>query len=263
MDPDSGDMHWWMSGFGVDEFPDSYLVKYFNHPALDEMLHRWKKGEKFASISLTGKSKKKFDQSFLFKSDFSRIPEKIKRGLANLESATFSLAYMKYGALNIGAEPITSTQAEILQRFAIVFEQTYTRFLDLQKAEAQTREAQIELGLERVRARAMAMQSSTELGALIGMIYTELTRLDMNLNRCFIVLFDDSSNSTWWMASTESTELNRGYYVPYSEHPFNLACLNGWRGQDLTWRYVLTGKGKKAGMLIFSARPRWLLCLSL
>ena len=40
-----------------------------------------------------------------------------------------------------------------LKRFGKVFEQTYTRFLDLQKAEAQAREAQIEAALERVRSQ--------------------------------------------------------------------------------------------------------------
>jgi signal transduction histidine kinase len=52
---------------------------------------------------------------------------------------------------------------EIFKRFAKVFEQTYTRFLDLQRAEAQAREAQIEAALERVRTRAMAMQKSSDL----------------------------------------------------------------------------------------------------
>jgi len=42
-------------------------------------------------------------------------------------------------------------------RFGKVFQQTYTRFLDLQKAEAQAREAQIEAALERVRSRTLAM----------------------------------------------------------------------------------------------------------
>ena len=36
---------------------------------------------------------------------------------------------------------------DIFKRFAKVFEQTYTRFLDLQKAEAQARESQIQLAL--------------------------------------------------------------------------------------------------------------------
>ncbi len=39
-----------------------------------------------------------------------------------------------------GAEAISEEQAIILQRFAKVFEQTYTRFEDLQQAEAQTRQ---------------------------------------------------------------------------------------------------------------------------
>jgi hypothetical protein len=38
-------------------------------------------------------------------------------------------------------------EKKILSRFAIEFERTYTRFLDLQKAEAQAREAKIEAAL--------------------------------------------------------------------------------------------------------------------
>jgi hypothetical protein len=46
----------------------------------------------------------------------------------------------------------------VVKRFANVFNLTYKRFLDLQKAEAQTHKANIETALERVRARALAMQ---------------------------------------------------------------------------------------------------------
>ena len=45
-------------------FPKAIIVKYFNHPALDEMLQRWKKGEKFASVQFAGESKKKFGSIF-------------------------------------------------------------------------------------------------------------------------------------------------------------------------------------------------------
>jgi hypothetical protein len=50
---------------------------------------------------------------------------------------------------------------DIFKRFGKVFEQTYTRFLDLQKAEAQAREAKIEAALERVRSRSMSMHKAT------------------------------------------------------------------------------------------------------
>ena len=76
------------------------------------------------------------------------------------------VTYFKYGyLLFITLEPVPEAH-DIFKRFAKVFEQTYTRFLDLQKAEAQAREAQIEAALERVRGRAMAMQNSDELSGI-------------------------------------------------------------------------------------------------
>ena len=79
-----------------------------------------------------------------------------------------------------------------LLRFGKVFDLTYTRFNDLQKAEAQAREAQIELGLERVRARAMAMQKSDELSELVDTVFKELTKLDFALTWCIINIIDES-----------------------------------------------------------------------
>ena len=63
---------------------------------------------------------------------------------------------------------------DVFKRFAKVFEQTYTRFLDLQTAEAQTRESQIQLALERVRARTMAMQRSDELSGAASLLFQQV-----------------------------------------------------------------------------------------
>ena len=68
----------------------------------------------------------------------------------------------KVSLLFITYEPVPEAH-DIFKRFGKVFEQTYTRFADLKKAEAQAREAQIQLALERVRARTMAMHNSDEL----------------------------------------------------------------------------------------------------
>jgi hypothetical protein len=66
---------------------------------------------------------------------------------------------------------------DIFKRFGRVFEQTYTRFLDLQKAEAQARESQIQLALERVRARTMAMQKSDELAETAAILFQQFKDL--------------------------------------------------------------------------------------
>ena len=74
----------------------------------------------------------------------------LKEILDNVAEAGFSLThipdkslwhYFSYGyLLFITYEPYPEAH-DIFKRFAKVFEQTYTRFLDLQKAEAQAREA--------------------------------------------------------------------------------------------------------------------------
>lgn len=57
---------------------------------------------------------------------------------------------------------------QLLERFAAVFDLTYTRFLDLKNAEAQAREAKIETALEKVRSRTMAMQKVMNWPILSG-----------------------------------------------------------------------------------------------
>ena len=155
-------------------------------------------------------------------------------------------AYFSKGfLLFITYEPVPDAH-EIFKRFGKVFDQTYTRFLDLQKAEAQAREAEIELGLERVRARAMAMQNSDELKELIGTVFIELTRLDLVLTRCLIMIYDPKSNdSTWWMANSEAPSDPIGLVVQYHEFPSYLAYLKAWQERKLKWQYILEGTVKK------------------
>jgi hypothetical protein len=59
--------------------------------------------------------------------------------------------------------PLNEKEIELFKRFRNVFELAYRRYLDIEKAQAQAREAKIEAALERIRARAMAMHKSDEL----------------------------------------------------------------------------------------------------
>ncbi|MCG2613287.1 ATP-binding protein [Terrimonas sp. NA20] len=108
--------------------------------------------------------------------------------------------YFKYGyLLFITLDPAPESY-DIFIRFAKVFEQTYTRFLDLQKAEAQTRESQIQLALERVRARTMAMQNSNELIEAANVMFQQVAILtgDVSWNYGFNIWDDDKQWATSW-----------------------------------------------------------------
>ena len=64
---------------------------------------------------------------------------------------------------------------------------TYTRFLDLQKAEAQAHEAQIETALERVRSRSMGMRKSEELKEVIKIVYDQFVHLNIQIDHAGFV----------------------------------------------------------------------------
>jgi signal transduction histidine kinase len=93
-------------------------------------------------------------------------------------------------------------ESKILIRFAKVFEQSFIRFLDLQKSEAQTREAKIEAALEKVRSRTMGMQSSDELPEVANLLFLEVQALGIPAWSCgYNILNDDKKSAAAWMSS--------------------------------------------------------------
>jgi signal transduction histidine kinase len=244
IDKQTGDTEQW-TGFSEDKTLQSCNVPYFKHPYHDALLDAWKRGEKFLVYTLTGKEKKTLDEHY-FTTGYKDFPESDKKWMRQMKSVTFSHAFMKYGAIHWGPGHLTEEQLRILQRFSKVFEQSYTRFLDLQKAEAQAREAKIEAALERVRSRAMAMQNSDELKELIGTVFTELTKLDIVLTRCLIMIYDPRSNdSIWWMANSEAPTEPIGLRIQNHGHSPYVAYLKAWQEKKLKWVYVLEGAVKK------------------
>ncbi|PAP75446.1 sensor histidine kinase [Rubrivirga marina] len=167
-------------------------------------------------------------------------PERFSDGIFYAEG------YMAYGCfgVNIRREPAAEEQA-ILRRFALEFERAYTRFLDLQKAEAQARESQIEAALERIRSRTMGMRSSDELSDVIGRMFSVLTHLDLDLTGCVIWVIDPETRSArFWMANAERPDEPDSYHIPYHDHPSYRAFLDAWDRREALWTYDLHGELK-------------------
>lgn len=151
------------------------------------------------------------------------------------------------GYLHIISNALLNVEDEELTiRFARVFELTYRRFLDLQKAEAQTREAEIELGLERVRARAMAMRHSDELAELVATVFRELNQLEFSLASCIIWIHNpgDKSNALW-IASDKMDKPAKPLEITPFYPPFFESIIAAWKAQDPKWIFPLSGTEKK------------------
>ena len=155
--------------------------------------------------TIEGTEKKKYD-NYLFKdTEFRKISKEAQDSFTSLEKYVCSFTFSNFGGIQtIGQEPLSDENLAILARFGKVFDLTYTRFNDLKLAEAQARESRIELALERVRARTMAMQQSEELGDVATVLFKELNELVENLWTCGFVLCEkDRPEDEWWLSTEE------------------------------------------------------------
>jgi serine phosphatase RsbU (regulator of sigma subunit) len=129
------------------------------------------------------------------------------------------VAFFKYGYIIYITYEAVPEAHDIFKRFAKVFEQTYTRFLDLQKAEAQARESQIEAALEKVRSRSIGMQKSEELKEVIQVIHDQLIHLNFKIDAAGFTM-DYYQNNDWnvWIANKNQSLPSR-IYIPFIDHP--------------------------------------------
>ena len=127
----------------------------------------------------------------------------------------------------------------VLGRFAALFGLALTRYQGLQHAEAQARRSQIDAALERVRARALAMRRSDDLGDVVASIFDELSGLGVPAHRSAVAVVDGPESAAAYWSSEAGAEPVSGTATLVG-HPFYDALLAAWRrSSDLS--YILEG----------------------
>ena len=237
----------WLSHDPKELLPKPYYFKGKGHKVIKKQWDEWREGTQQFTIALKGKSKKSYDDYVLTKTDFKNFPNEMKEGIRSMDEAYFNFARMQYGFITSIhlSSALDENQFAILSRFAKVFEQTYTRFRDLQKAEVQAREAQIEAALEKVRSAGLAMHHSNELNQLIGVVFQQLKALGFETLQCELVLFDSETNGCkCWPSNENENILPKGYRIPYNAKTFYQFLFSSWKNQRDYSPYELKGRTK-------------------
>ncbi|MEE9429906.1 MAG: SpoIIE family protein phosphatase [Melioribacteraceae bacterium] len=180
----------WMSSEGAIQ--DPFTLVFNDEASFIEQYNFFQSDENFLVQELHGKA---LGKHYAYMKTIPKIGEVIieleKSGISLPSYQINHLCKFEQGyLLFISYEPVPEAH-EIFIRFTKVFEQTYTRFLDLQKAETQAREAQIEVALERVRARSMAMHKSEELADLSLELVKQVQTLGVATWFCAFNIYDD------------------------------------------------------------------------
>ncbi|MDM9630940.1 sensor histidine kinase [Robiginitalea aurantiaca] len=197
------------------------------HPMLVEVTKAREKGVKRFYHELTGEDVTRYyralnnEPEYPLKVDLKTLPDKQYN----------NVFFFRDGVLFAFTQnPLSEEANRVLERFASVFGQTYRRYLDLQKAEAQAREAQIEAALERIRARAMAMHSTDELTDVLGVLFDQFDFLGINPVLTHLTLFDEENETFTLRIATSGT--NR----TIAEQQIDVNAVEAWKNSFANWK---------------------------
>mgnify|MGYP003113356816 CR=1 FL=1 len=243
------ELRFWGSGGTADTTEEVHLPRY-EKPFSTNLLNRIKSGPGFFTEEYTPKEKKEFF-TYLFKHEpWSKLDSKLKKEtLSSPGGYTRSCCVSKHTSIviiNHFGEKFSDADNEILKRFAIVFEQTYTRFLDLKKAEAQTRESQIEASLERVRSRTLAMQASDELADTAMVVFKQLIDLGIEPNRLYMGIIREN-NGLIEMWATDETGGEIGSKIIFSAYKNKTIShiFEAWKKKKKSLNLTMKGRELK------------------
>ncbi len=153
---------WWLS-------MDTGFTRGFFLPNIGDYAHAtlyegWMKGDAFRAVQIAGEALQQH-YDWLMNLPVARgiFEEMEKAGLERPDWQKLHAAYFSKGYLVLITREACDEE-EIFKRFAQVFDQTYTRFLDLQKAEQLAKQAQVDLE-NLIAAKKKTDEALTELKA--------------------------------------------------------------------------------------------------
>ena len=203
------------------------LFRFFDHPVFTVAYEKFREyratGNDFYALALDKETKDKFADHLFTNTVYKDLPDEFKKIHYEGNGYITSSVFLKDTWLSVGSykgKPFTDEQNTILKRLANCFGQAYTRFLDLQKAEAQAREAQIQLALERVRAKSLAMHHSSELQEVVNIVAQQLHNMNIDMNGGVFICINKEvdKNAPLW-AAAGAADYVRKIVIPYSPIP--------------------------------------------
>ncbi|HSR61657.1 MAG TPA: ATP-binding protein, partial [Robiginitalea sp.] len=257
VEPEKEGVHCWIAS--PQSGSASYWFPFFDHPYFQAFMDVWREQEKLVQIDIQGELKKSWDQYLFEITEFRELPLEAIESMRQPERIQITCIANKYGLLCAGSQnSLSDYSIEVFSRFGAMFEQSYTRFLDLEKAEAQAREARIEAALERVRARTMAMHNTEDIAGTVATFFNELLGLGLDASiRCGIGILSQAEHMELWTASvrdSSETMLHSGT-LDMSRHPLFRGVRDAWAGGKKAFSYTLEGKDVKHYFQVLNDAP--------
>ncbi len=118
-------------------------------------------------------------------------------------------------------------------QFAHAFGLIYTRFLDLQKAEEQTKEVSKEAALDKIRAEIASMRTTDDLAHITPLIWRELISLGVPFSRCGIFIIREDERIVHAYLSTPEGKSLAVLHLAFDGSETTAKMIECWRNRTV------------------------------
>ncbi|NKB66079.1 MAG: response regulator [Candidatus Latescibacteria bacterium] len=233
------------------------------HPVVEDIFAAWQRQDGYIQFELARAELTDAIRAVVHQSALA-LPEWNERSAAALPDHLWFYDFnFAQGFIHVVMQqPLEAEEVQVLGRFRDTFAFGYNRYLELQRAEEQAREAQIEASLERVRARALGLRHSGELPEVAAVFVQELRQLELSVRRSTIAVYD-AERHAWemWSTTLDGEGVERVGYVPVQGNSGFEGVYTAWRAGESA--FVLDRTGDELDEFIqFLARhcdlyPEW------
>jgi len=236
---ESKDFYLWIGTVG-QTYAQKIRIPYIQHPVFDVFYEARDRGETFMTNALSRADKDSFFEYAFKYSDLKLMPDDRKKYVMDSAGFARSFAWSKNSGItiqNYAGIPYSDQENEILKRFAHVFEQAYTRFLDVKTAEAQAREADNRAALDRVRGEIASMRSKEDLTLITPLIWKELNSLGVSFIRCGVLIMDENKKIIHTYLSKPNGDSLSAFELSFDSKEIGVGAVKHWKRNEIYYEY--------------------------
>lgn len=161
-----------------------------------------------------------------------------------------STALTTHGAVEIIDDTaLSSSDVDVLHRLAKVIDQSYTRYLDLLKSEAQALEVTKQASLDRIRAEVASMRSKDDLNKITPLVWRELKALNVSFMRCGVFILDEAENTILCFLTTPDGQALGFFTMDIQDTELTSIVYDAWKKAE-----VVTEQWKEEDFLKWTKR---------
>ncbi|MEP6596121.1 MAG: ATP-binding protein [Ginsengibacter sp.] len=225
----------WIAAPGQD-YTKNFRLPYLDHPIANDFFDAIERGEILHKKIYAFDEKNEYFKYMFENSDNKYLPEERKELILNGAGYSVSAAISTHSSIfihNYDGEPFSGEDNEILMRFSKVFDQAYSRYLDLHKAELLIREIVKQASLDRIRGQVASMRSTEDLQKIIPLIWYELGRLDIPFIRCGVLIMDEAELTVQAYLSTPDGQSLGVLHLPFNSDETTGRIVDHWRRNEI------------------------------